>query len=191
MSQGCATSFGAISEIGNLQVLREADVPELHALIEANRAHLSRWLTWPGSQSFEDTLAFVMSGEERAGVDGALHCAIRCEGRIVGVVSYMTVNWRHRRTTLGYWLDKGHQGRGLAVEAVQALVEHAFRAWKLNRVEIRAAVENDRSRALAERLGFVEEGILHQAEFVNGRFLNTVLYGMTVDIWEGTRKSGP
>lgn len=189
MSQGGGPPPGAMSEIGNLQVLREVDAPQLHALIEANRADLSPWLTWPGSQSFEDTLAFIKGGE-RAEVDGSLHCAIRCEGRIVGVVSYMNVEWRHRRTTLGYWLDKGHQGRGLAVEAVQTLVEHAFRSWNLNRVEIRAAVENARSRALAERLGFVEEGMLHQAEFVNGRFLNTVVYGMTADNWEGTMKSG-
>jgi ribosomal-protein-serine acetyltransferase len=184
VSQGSDTSAGPISRIGDLQVLREDDAPELHDLIDANRAHLSPWLTWPGSQSFNDTLVFVRNGEKRGAVDDGLHYAIRYEGRIVGVVSYMNVNRRHRHTTLGYWLDKDHQGRGLAITAVSALVEHAFRVWKLNRVEIRAAVENDQSRALAERLGFAREGLLHQAEFVDGRFLDTVVFGMTAEMWE-------
>lgn len=189
MSRGNDTPVEPISRIGDLRVLQEGDAEELHALIDANRAHLSSWLTWAGSQTFGDTLAFIKRGEERVGVGDGLHCAVRQDGRIVGVVSYMDVNFRHRHTTLGYWLDKNHQGRGLAIGAVRTLVEHAFRIWKLNRVEIRAAVENNRSRALAERLGFVQEGLLRQAEFVNGCFLDTVVYGVTAEGWDDSNRS--
>jgi ribosomal-protein-serine acetyltransferase len=38
--------------------------------------------------------------------------------------------------------------------AVRLLVDHALTVWQLNRVEIRAAVENRRSRAIPKRLGF-------------------------------------
>jgi ribosomal-protein-serine acetyltransferase len=63
-------------------------------------------------------------------------------------------------------------------EAVRALVDHALSVWELNRVEIHAAAENRRSRAIPERLGFRQEGTLREAEFVDGRYLDTVVYSM-------------
>jgi ribosomal-protein-serine acetyltransferase len=62
--------------------------------------------------------------------------------------------------------------------AVRALVDHALRGWELNRVEIRAAPDNRRSRAIPERLGFRQEGVLRQAERVSDRYLDSVLYAM-------------
>ena len=43
------------------------------------------------------------------------------------------------------------------------VVDHALGVWRLNRVEIRASVENERSRSLIERLGFRFEGMARQA----------------------------
>jgi ribosomal-protein-serine acetyltransferase len=61
-------------------------------------------------------------------------------------------------------------------EAVQALVDHAFGQWKLHRVQIRAATDNARSRAIPERLGFEQEGLLREAEKVGDRYQDLVLY---------------
>jgi len=63
-------------------------------------------------------------------------------------------------------------------EAVRVLTDHALSSWELNRVEIRAAVENTPSRAIPERLGFVEEGLLRGAERVGERQLDLVVYAM-------------
>jgi ribosomal-protein-serine acetyltransferase len=67
--------------------------------------------------------------------------------------------------------------------AVTALVDHAISDWDLNRVEIRASVENAASRAIPERLGFREEGTLRQAELVDGRYHDTVVYSMLAADW--------
>jgi ribosomal-protein-serine acetyltransferase len=68
--------------------------------------------------------------------------------------------------------------------AVRALVDHAFAVWDLNRVEIAAAVENTRSRALVRRLGFVEEGTRRQAERVGNRYLDHVVHSMLASEWK-------
>jgi ribosomal-protein-serine acetyltransferase len=69
------------------------------------------------------------------------------------------------------------------------LLEHAFRAWKLNRVEIRAGARNTRSRAIPERLGFVEEGVLRQAERVGDRCVDHAVYSMLAAEWlTGSRR---
>ena len=59
------------------------------------------------------------------------------------------------------------------------MVEHALSVWELNRIEIRAAVGNIRSRAIPERLGFREEGTLHEAELVDGVALDIVIYSIS------------
>jgi ribosomal-protein-serine acetyltransferase len=172
-----------ISKVAHLRLLLEADAGELHALVEKNRAYLAPWLAWATTQTFEDTLEFIHRSEGQVAANEGFHCAVVCEGRIAGVISYMEVNWRHRRTVLGYWLDAAHQGRGLMTGAVRLMVDHAITVWKLNRVEIRAAVENRKSRAVPERLGFDQEGVLRQAELVNGHYLDSVVYAMLDVDW--------
>jgi ribosomal-protein-serine acetyltransferase len=66
-------------------------------------------------------------------------------------------------------------------EAVQALAGHAFEVWRLNRIEIRVAVGNTRSRAIPERLGFREEGVLRQAERIGERLEDSVVYSMLAE----------
>lgn len=179
----------SISSSAQLRLLVGTDAEELHSLIEKNRAHLAPWFSWAANQAFEDTLEFLRHGEGQVAASEAAHCAIVCGDRIVGVISYMKVNWRHRRTVLGYWLDADHQGGGLMTAAVSSMVEHAFSAWELNRVEIRAAVENRKSRAIAERLGFEQEGLLRQADLVDGRGLDTVVYAMLAAVWNEGRSA--
>lgn len=82
----------------------------------------------------------------------------------------------NRSTRIGYWLDEAHQGRGIVTAAVRLLADHALTVWQLNRVEIHAATENRRSRAIPDRLGFREEGTLRHAQLVDGRYLDSVVY---------------
>ncbi len=166
-----------------LRLLEEADAEELHALIYANRDHLSRWLSWAASQTFEDTLGFIRKTRGQLTKNNGFQLAIVCEGCIIGMAGYHSVDWYSRLTSIGYWLAEEHQGRGTMTEAVWALTDHALSVWDLNRVEIRAAVENHRSRAIPERLGFREEGTLRAADRVGDHFLDSVVYSILAADW--------
>lgn len=58
-----------------------------------------------------------------------------------------------------------------------------FNELKLNRVDIRAAEENIKSRAIPERLGFVCEGQIRQAEWLYDHYVNHIVYGMMAAEW--------
>jgi ribosomal-protein-serine acetyltransferase len=166
-----------------LRLLDEADAQELHGLIETNRAYLARWLPWARNQDFDDTLGFIRGTRSQLSDNDGFQLAVILAEGIVGVIGYHGVDWGNRSTRIGYWLDEGHQGKGTMTAAVRLLVDHALAVWDLNRVEIRAAAENRRSRAIPERLGFHQEGTLRQAELIDGRYLDSVVYSMLAADW--------
>lgn len=172
-----------IADDSFLRLLDETDAQELHGLIETNRAYLFRWLPWAASQTFDDTFDFIRRTRSQLADNDGFQTAILIEEAIVGVIGYHAVDWGSRSTRIGYWLDERHQGRGTMTVAVRLLVNHALTVWQLNRVEIRAAVENRRSRAIPERLGFRREGTLRQAELIDGRYLDSVMYSMLEADW--------
>jgi ribosomal-protein-serine acetyltransferase len=175
----------AISSSVQLRLLREDDAAELHGLIERERDLLASWLPWAAGQRAEGTLGFIRETRQQVARNDGFQTAIEVEGEIAGMVGFHGVDWLNRSTSIGYWLGAPHQGRGTMTAAVRALTDHALRSWDLNRVAIEAAVENRRSRAIPERLGFREEGVLRESERVGDRYLDGVLYAMLARDWAG------
>lgn len=166
-----------------LRLFEEADADELHALVVANRDYLSRWMPWAPGQTPEATLGFIRASRRQLADNRGLQLAIVKRGAIVGVCGYHAIDWASRSTTIGYWIAETAQGSGTVTRAAEALTDHAFLIWKLNRVEVHAGVENRRSRAIPERLGFVREGVRRQAELVGQRYVDHVVYAMLARDW--------
>jgi ribosomal-protein-serine acetyltransferase len=165
---------------GHLRLLEEADAEELYALTDRNRAHLEPWLPWvPLTRSPSDTLEFIRATRrQQAADDGAQLGIVDRDGAIAGIAGFHRIDWANRATSIGYWLAADRQGRGLMTEAVRALVDDAFGSRGLHRIEIAAAVDNARSRAVPERLGFRAEGVRRGAERHGERYLDLAIYGL-------------
>jgi ribosomal-protein-serine acetyltransferase len=167
----------------SLRLLEDPDALELYEVVVRNRTFLSEWLPWPPIQTLERSREFVAGSRRQLAANQGFQAAIVDSGRIVGVIGFHRLDWENRSTSIGYWLAEDAQGRGLVTRAVRALLDHAFGVWQLNRVEIRAGVGNLRSRAVAERLGFREEGVLREAELVGDRWIDHVVYAMLAGDW--------
>jgi ribosomal-protein-serine acetyltransferase len=170
-----------------LRLLEERDADELHDVIDRHRAHLARWLPWARGQTREATLEFIRSVHRQFVLGDGVQTAIVDEGAIAGVVGTGDVSRQHEAMSIGYWLAEDRQGRGLMTAAVRAYLDAAFGPWGLNRVELRAAVENARSRAVAERLGFTREGVLREREKVGERRHDLVVHSMLAREWATRR----
>ena len=161
-----------------LRPLEKTDAPELHALVEANREYLARWVPWAAAQQLADTEKFIAETQDQLARNDGFQLCIAPEGPIVGMVGFHSVSWGNRSTSIGYWLSEDHQGRGIMTTAVRALVSHAFDEWNLHRIEIDCAPANHRSRAIPERLGFREEATLRETELIGNHYLDSVVYGL-------------
>nr|WP_245747491.1 GNAT family protein [Anaerobacillus alkalidiazotrophicus] len=113
----------------------------------------------------------------------SLNTVILFKGEIVGVAGYNNINWANRTAYIGYWLGEGFQGNGIMTKVAKALTDYALHDLKLNKVEIRAAVGNKKSRTIPERLNFVNEGTIRQAEWLYDRYVDHVVYGVLKEEW--------
>lgn len=171
-----------------LRLLEEHQAAELFLLTDRNRSHLRRWLPWvDATTSVEVTRKFIRNALKQFATGRGFQAGLWYQNRMAGVIGYHKIDWFNRKTSLGYWLGMEFQGKGLMTKACQALLDYAFHELKLNRVEIRCATENKRSRAIPERLGFVQEGITRQAEWLYDHYVDHVIYGVLASEWRGGR----
>jgi ribosomal-protein-serine acetyltransferase len=168
-----------------LRLFEESDAEELERVIAANRGYLAEWLDWADETGDEAWLEFIRRTREKVGANDGFVAAIIDGDAIVGWVGFDRVDWDSRSTSVGYWLAQDRQGRGIMTEAVAALTAYAFDVWKLNRVEIRVAVGNQRSAAVAQRLGFRDKGIFRQRDREVDSFKDIVVYAMLAKEWDG------
>jgi ribosomal-protein-serine acetyltransferase len=168
-----------VNQRTELRLIDRGHQPELFRLVEANREYLRCWHPWVDRVHSEEDAGKMISAWEQQNTSGRGFCAaISFDGLLCGVINHLTVDWTNRWTALSYWLDAAHQGRGIMTACCRALVLHSFKTWKLNRVTIECAVENTRSRAIPERLGFKLEGVVRGVEWLHDRYADHAVYGL-------------
>ncbi len=162
-----------------LRLPEPGDAAALARSFAANRAALDRWNPAPPDAfSTEDGQAENIR-QMRLGHDqGApLPLLIIRDGRIVGDVSlFQIVRGPLRCATVGYWVDGGEQGRGLATAAVSTAVELARDLLQLHRVEAGVSPRNPASRRVMEKCGFTRIGLAPRYLFAAGDWQDQILY---------------
>jgi ribosomal-protein-serine acetyltransferase len=175
-----------ITDDAVLRPFTEADAVELGTVVVANRDHLARWLPWATEYGLIDSTEYVARKVDQERADDGFEGAIVLDGRIVGAAGFHGIDRLNQSTSIGYWLAAEAQGHGLMTATVRALLDHAFGTLELHRVVIEVVVDNGRSRAVPERLGFTDEGILREAKRLRGRYEDAVLYAMLAPDWPGS-----
>ena len=166
------------SEI-ELEKLNVNHSQELYDLTKANRNYLSEWLPWLDQiKTSRDTKTFIESTVKVASSGGAPNYAVLYKGAICGVVGFHEINKQHRIGSIGYCLGEVFTGKGVMTAAVAKLLTVGFVQFDLNKIEIRCAEGNLRSRAIPERLGFTYEATLRQCEWLYSEYVNHAIYSM-------------
>ena len=162
-----------------LRLIDRQHTGELFKLLDANREHIRRWHPWMDViRTPEAVEKAITNWQQRYANNQGFHAGIWFQNQFCGVINHIAVDWSNRWAALGYWLDTTHQGKGIMTACCRTMIAHSFDNWKLNRIMIECAVENTRSRAIPERLGFKLEGITHQVEWLHDRYVDHAIYGL-------------
>ncbi len=119
---------------------------------------------------------------EGRGVELAI--ADRSSGDLLGTVILHSIDWKHERAEVGFWLVPDQRGRGAASEGVGLLVEWAFTELGLHRIEmitLPALPNFERVLAVAKRLGFRQEGVMRERNLERGRRYDTMMLAVLRD----------
>jgi RimJ/RimL family protein N-acetyltransferase len=82
---------------------------------------------------------------------------------------------------IGVWLAPEAQGRGLVTTAVRKMIDWAIGVRGIGRVEWLATADNERSIAVAKRVGMSYEGIKRSDYILNGVRRDSAVYSITID----------
>jgi len=120
-----------------------------------SRAELLPWMPWAVDLSLDTQSAFA----DRAVPEwesGSPAFAIIEHGVAIGVIGLIRES--ESEYEIHYWLATDRTGYGYVTEAAQAVLEWARHTVAARRILLRAGMENRRSLAVAERLGFIRDG---------------------------------
>jgi ribosomal-protein-serine acetyltransferase len=166
-----------------LTAAKHADA--LHEAVDKNREHLSDFLPWVANmKSLADFDLYIKNCESLYQQKKEVSFVIMLQEVAVGRIGLHHLNLENKNASIGYWLTKDAEGKGIITRACKKLISYGFEELGLHRIEIKAAINNVKSQAIPEKLNFKKEGIIREAEFVNGTFLDLILYSVLKDEWK-------
>lgn len=152
------------------------DIFKIFNTLDAEREYMREWLPFVDTtRGVEDTANFVNHVLETE--DSQF--TICYKDQFVGLIGFKSTDEDNKKTEIGYWLSQYAQGKGIMVQSVFKLLEYAFNVLDMNRVQVKVAVGNHKSRRIPERLGFALEGIERDGELlVDGVFTDIAVYSL-------------
>lgn len=139
---------------------------------------------WPHRDEASIYLEAIESGFQ-AGDLFQWGIALRGDDRVIGTVTLYAIDHRQGRAEIGFALARDHWGRRYGREALTVLLDHAFGALGLRRIEADVDPRNLPSLQTLEDLGFRREGYLRQRWQVDGEVQDSVIMGLLASEWHG------
>ena len=157
-----------------LRPWRETDAPAL--VRHANNPRIAAMMRdgFPHPYTTEDADRFITMA---TGPSQNLLLAIEADGVAIGGIGIHPFDDVYRKSAeIGYWLGEDYQGRGIATEAVRALVPVAFEQFAIIRLQAGVFSANKASMRVLEKCGFAKEAVHRNAIVKTGTVMDEVLF---------------
>lgn len=148
-----------------------------------------RWMSLPSPYTESDAKMWCtwMAAERRTSGDGDHYGIIQREDeRLLGVVWTKRTDWATMSTEISYAVAPDARGFGYTAEAADALAVDLILEHGFQRVELRVAAGNVASRRVAEKAGFVYEGMLRNAGVVESGRVDESVWSLVPADLRGT-----
>ncbi|QKE73593.1 GNAT family N-acetyltransferase [Arthrobacter citreus] len=170
----------------SINLLTTKYAEELVEALKENQNSLKEWLVWaeniPVIEDYQRSI--IPMWLQKFADNNGFETGIFYKDELVGMLGLHYIDWSNQTTEIGYWLSEKMQGQGIMSRAVEGLVTYCYEELNLNRVVIRAAVENEKSRAIPVRLGFKHEGVQREAQQIREKFYDIAVYSMLKNEWQ-------
>jgi [ribosomal protein S5]-alanine N-acetyltransferase len=163
-----------------IRPVRPEDGEELAVLYLANREFLAPFEPARPAEFFTADGQRDRLGRQLA--DGTHPFAILDAGAIAGTINLFRISRDGPGSgVVGYWIERGRNGRGLATGAVGEILAYAFDTLDLHRVEAATLVDNLPSQRVLEKNRFERIGVARNYLCINGNWRDFVLFQRLAD----------
>jgi len=131
----------------------------------------------------EQTQAFIKKTkkERRKGNSYYFGVEFKENGRLIGMINLVKIDQKNKNAEIGFWLGGKYQGKGLAKESLNLILDFGFKKLKLKRIEARVFHKNKPAQKLLEKTGFKLEGRLRKKTFFKNQWFDDLIYGILKD----------
>jgi RimJ/RimL family protein N-acetyltransferase len=159
---------------------RKGDGAAYFSLLQNNRDHLKEHLDEATTIKTEEEAEIKVREHHANWVarNSFVMGVWKKESIYIGEMWMGPVKWDVPSFEIGWFLGKTYQGKGFATEAVKRCLVFLFEDLKAHKVIVKARETNVRSYKLAERCGFVKEGLLRDNAKVDDGWVGLLCYGM-------------
>jgi RimJ/RimL family protein N-acetyltransferase len=175
-----------------LRPYAHADADAVYAYMRLPEVH--RYLySEPRSRPEVEALVAERADAGRLTKEGQAICLVADLAQTGELVGDCMLFWRseeHEQGEVGYVFSPAYHGRGLATEAVGALLRLGFEGLGLHRITGRLDARNTPSARVLERAGLRREAHLVENEFVKGEWTDEMIYAMLRSEWEAGPAAG-
>jgi len=168
-----------------LRLVEQEDADPFFLLIEDNRPRLEDFFagTVARTRTIEDTRIYFEEIANR--IEGRSyypHILIdTSHNHFIGFMDIKSIDWNVPKAEIGYFIDSHYEGKGISTKALSLIVDFAIRTLGMRKLLIRTHSENYAARALAEKNGFQQEGIIRSDyKTSRGEAVDLVYYGLVI-----------
>lgn len=187
-----------------IRTLHPDDTEELFSLLEQNRSRLRPWVdpsalpeTVQAARKFAiecyfgsldpliaiDTPYIAEMMPYFPAMNPPMEMGIWLNGNLAGEITLTRLPDSETTAEFGYWIAADKEGSGVITRCVAALMHYAIDNMGIERFIIGCAVENQRSRAIPERLGYQLQATIPNGEVVGQSVYDRVIYGIEATAW--------
>ena len=164
-----------------LRPMQRKDARDIYAY--ASDPEVARYVLWEPHRSLADTRAYIrfVRSQYRRGLPSSWAVQDRASGCVIGSIGFMWYSESSQTAELGYSFSRSFWNRGIATEALHAVIDSAFSVLPLNRLEAQHDLRNPASGRVMAHCGMRQEGILRQRIRNKGEWIDVALYALLRD----------
>lgn len=162
------------SERVRLRPLQKADASRLCKLLTDYKPIIHNALYFPMSYSDNDAwVERIMTNRSDLVIFVIEEVSSK---KAIGICQLLNINWFHRSAELQIYIgDTANMGKGYGSEAVRLLSKFGFIEFDLHRIYAHLLADNQRAVRACKKNGFVQEGVLREASFINGKWDDVIM----------------
>ena len=170
-----------------LRAIKKDDLPLFVRWLNDPEVIRGTMITLPFSEEDEDD--WYVNVRKKSQEERPLVIEILTEDgwEAIGNCGLFGFDWRVRQAEFGILIGaKQYWDQGYGSEALGLILRYGFDTLNLNRIALRVFANNPRAIRVYEKAGFIQEGSLREAHYLDGAYIDVLMMSMLRSDWGGS-----